>query len=153
AVEHAAPHELLHPLRSLGLVVPRCALEERELELSTDHRCSGGEPLSAFRQPIEAPADDLADSLRKWEASVVGGRSTVDLRAYGLDYDEGVALAGRPHLLGEGRRLGARCGEQPYKARRVGPRQRRDRELGDMALAPKLSQCPPKTFGVGQLFL
>jgi hypothetical protein len=63
ALDHPASYEFLKALRRGGLVGSRRSLEERKLELASDHGRHSGELTPAIAQSPETILDEIPNAL------------------------------------------------------------------------------------------
>ena len=152
-VKDATAYQLLDPLRAVAPAQAGRLLQHVEAELPLDHGGHGHEALALGAQAIEVGGEDLADPVGQREAG--GGQAAVLLQgAHGLDDDEWVPAADRPHLLGQlghPRATAARARQRAHEAGRAPLRQRREGDAVDVGFRLELVERSPESGRVGQL--
>ena len=76
-------------------------MEQRELELASDHCRDRRERLTVFGQAFETPADHLTDALGQSEPGPMRQQIAFGFSAHRFHGDERIAFTRRPGLLTE----------------------------------------------------
>ncbi len=148
--------ELLHALGGLSLGHVRGPLDQREVELATDHGRHRHEAPPPVGEALQAMLHELMNSRRQGES--LGQRDGLALaeRMHHFDHHEGVAIADPPCVLGEVRdQLVGKPGrsERPNEGAGVGARQGGHGQSCQLASLVELVQRLSEEIDVRQLLL